>query len=319
MATGMTPTTNDPSATGSNPTATGNDPPTATGADSTGESGEATTTGTPPGAMPCQPQEGPVVVGTQTVSFSGAPAGDVEDIGVDPQAGGTGSFIMEPDGGPGGGIECDVWAQDCPAGEKCNPWASDGGSTWNALRCVEVAPNPGQPGDECTVTGSGVSGIDDCDVGVMCLNVDAETNIGTCVEMCSGSPAAPVCDTPNTTCTISNDGVLVLCRPLCNPLADECPAGQACYPVGDAMACATDASGDGGAAGDGCQNINGCDAGHYCAAAESVPNCTDAACCSPFCTIGDDSTCLEGQTCQPWYMPGSAPAECLDEVGACAV
>ncbi|MBL4688463.1 MAG: ribulose phosphate epimerase [Nannocystaceae bacterium] len=315
MTTTATPTTVDPSATGNNPGSTSDDP-SVTPADSSDTGGAPGTTGSPAGPMLCQPQEGPVVVGTQTVFVGGPPAGDVDGIGLDPQGGGTGDFITVPDGGPVGN-ECDVWDQDCPDGEKCNAWANDGGGSWNALRCVEIAPDPGQPGEECTVIGNGVSGADDCDVSVMCLNVDSETNMGICVEMCKGNAEAPVCNTPNTTCTISNDGVLVLCRPLCNPLANECPAGQACYPVGDAMVCAFDASAEGGLAGDPCASINACDSGHFCASPRAVPGCDGTGCCSPFCTIGDASNCLPEQTCQAWYPAGEAPAECLAEVGAC--
>ena len=75
------------------------------------------------------------------------------------------SFIQDPDGG-GVNIECDIWAQDCPDGEKCMPWANDGGNSWNATRCSPLDPNPGQPGDACTVEGCGVSGIDNCDIGL---------------------------------------------------------------------------------------------------------------------------------------------------------
>ena len=43
-------------------------------------------------------------------------------------------FIEMPDGG-GATNECNQWVQDCPEGEKCMPWANDGGSAWNATRC----------------------------------------------------------------------------------------------------------------------------------------------------------------------------------------
>src|SRR5690606_38571371 len=46
-------------------------------------------------------------------------------------------FVGDPDVGGGGG-ECDVFAQDCPKGEKCMPWANDGGGSWNATTCSPV-------------------------------------------------------------------------------------------------------------------------------------------------------------------------------------
>lgn len=316
-------TSEDPSATGgmtgANPTTaadtTGDDDPAAT-TDSAGDDPDTgeTTTGEPAGPVPCQSQEGAVVVGTQTFGTPAAPGGDPDIVGIDPAAGG--GFIEMPDGG-GDPLECDVWEQDCPDGEKCNPWSNNGASAWNALRCVPIADNPGQPGDSCMVEGSGVSGLDDCALGAMCFGVDSETNVGECVELCSGNEMAPVCETLNTTCTISNGGVLILCRPLCNPLANECPDGQACYPNGDTMVCSPDASGDQGAAGEPCEFINGCDPGTYCALADVVPGCGGSGCCTSYCTQ-DDSECLPGQSCTPLY-PGGAPAECLDGVGGCSL
>ncbi len=40
-----------------------------------------------------------------------------------------------------------IWAQDCPEGEKCMPWANDGGGSWNATRCSPLDPNPSAVGD----------------------------------------------------------------------------------------------------------------------------------------------------------------------------
>ncbi|MEM6992025.1 MAG: hypothetical protein AAF721_16060 [Myxococcota bacterium] len=251
--------------------------------------------------------------GGGSTSFGSTSFGSTSGVGSSEEDTGV-IFIIVPDTPLND--ECDVWDQDCPAGEKCNAWANDGG-TWNALRCVPVADNPNQVGDACSVQGNGSSGFDDCDFGSMCWDVDPETNMGTCVELCSGSPAAPVCDTVNTTCTISNMGVLILCQPICNPLADECPEGQACYPVGDTMVCAPDVTGMSGAPGDPCEFINVCDLGTYCAPPDAVPGCVGGGCCSPFCEVGDDSNCLPGQMCVPFY-PDGAPAECLEAVGACA-
>lgn len=250
----------------------------------------------------------------------GAPSGggDIDDYAPlpDEQAGG---FIQEPDGG-GVQFECDLWAQDCMDGFKCMPWASDGGGSWNATRCSPLDPDPNAVGDPCTVEGSGVSGIDDCDIGAMCWDVDAETNMGTCIELCSCAEDFPVCNTPNTQCAISNDGVLILCLPVCNPLDEAaCPDGQGCYGVGDSFQCAPDASGGVGAVGDECNFINACDPGTFCSSSDNVPGCDAGAvgCCSSFCTLGDDGMCLAGQACVPWFEQGQAPDECLGTVGAC--
>jgi hypothetical protein len=237
----------------------------------------------------------------------------------------TGSpFILQPDGG-GAAVECDVWAQDCPAGEKCMPWANDGGSAWNGTRCSPVQDNPGQVGDACMVEGSGVSGIDSCDIDMMCYYVDPETNEGQCVSFCQGTEANPICD-PGFVCSIANDGVLTLCRPECDPLLQDCLEIAACLPAAGSQffTCIIDASGEAGAAGDTCEFINACDPGLFCANAEAVPGCDGASgCCSEFCDItGEDptSTCSlgAGQECVPWYEEGEAPPG-YDHVGACSL
>jgi hypothetical protein len=232
-------------------------------------------------------------------------------------------FIERPDGG-GISVECDVWAQDCPVGQKCMPWANDGGNSWNATKCTEVADNPGQVGDECMVEGSGVSGIDTCDISSMCYYVDPETNVGICVGFCQGSQANPVCD-PGFVCSIVNDGVLILCRPECDPLLQDCVEGAACLPAGgtDLFTCIIDASGEMGAQGDACEYLNACDPGLFCANADAVPNCDVATgCCSEFCDLDDpdpNSFCsAAGTECVPWHEEGTAPPQ-YTHVGACVI
>jgi len=230
-------------------------------------------------------------------------------------------FIETPDGG-GATNECDQWVQDCPEGEKCMPWANDGGSAWNSTRCSPVSDDPGQIGDECTVDGSGVSGLDDCDVGSMCYYVDPETNIGQCVGMCFGAPEAPLCD-PGFACSNPNNGVLTLCRPTCDPLLQDC-TNAACLPAAgnDAFVCIVDASGEAGAAGDPCEFLNACDPGNACLDASAVEGCKAAGCCSEFCDITDadpDGFCSgAGSTCQAWFEEGEAPPTYM-HVGVCAL
>ena len=258
------------------------------------------------------------------------PVGTTSSGGVEPgssdgaDSGETGAvFLVPPDGG-GVSFECDLFAQDCPEGEKCMPWANDGGNSWNATRCSPVSDNPGQVGDECMVEGSGVSGIDDCDVGTMCYYVDPETNLGTCVGMCTGSEAAPMCE-PGFLCSISNDGVLILCRRECDPLLQDCMGSASCLPANgsDGFVCIVDASGEMGAPGDPCEFLNACDPGLFCANAEAVPDCQGAAgCCSEFCDLTEpdpDLGCSQmGQVCTPWFEEGAAPPD-LAHVGACAL
>ncbi|MBX7083523.1 MAG: hypothetical protein K1X88_30220 [Nannocystaceae bacterium] len=210
--------------------------------------------------------------------------------------------------------ECDVWAQDCPEGEKCMPWANDGGDSWNALRCTPIEPVPDQPGDVCTVEGSGVSGIDSCDLGAMCWNVDPETNTGYCIAMCTGSEAQPSCAGACETCVINNDGVLDLCLSQCHPAHHQCHPGEACTVIGDTFACVP-WSGV-GAALEGCEDNTDCADGLACLAAAQIPGCLDANCCTPLCdTVADDCAAqVPGTACNP---SGIEVPGCIAGVGVC--
>jgi len=229
---------------------------------------------------------------------------------------GPGSFLIQPDGGSGGVFECDLWAQDCPKGEKCIAWASDGG-TWNATRCSEIADSPAQPGDECTVEGGGASGLDNCDIGGMCWDVDPKTNMGVCVAQCNGSAENPICDDPDTVCSIANNGALQICLPVCDPLLQDCSDSQACYPIGDDWACAPDVSGEMGTFPDPCEFINVCDPGFICAGDAAEGN--GAAVCNPVCDTSMAVECPgQGQMCLAWYVEGEAPPG-YEDVGVCTL
>ena len=235
-----------------------------------------------------------------------------------------GGFVPEHDRGSDQ-FECDLFKQNCPLGQKCMPWANDGGGAWNATRCVPIADDPGQPGDPCTVMKSNTSGLDDCELGAMCWNVEPRTLNGTCIAMCTGSRSNPFCEDPDTYCAISSDGAILPCLFQCNPLLQNCPRGQACYPINDNWTCAPDASERAGAYGDPCEFINVCDPGLICLNAASVPDCAGAqGCCSEVCDLSDpagDAQCMgapEGQICLAWWEEGDEPAG-LDEVGACSL
>jgi len=279
--------------------------------------------------------DGPVVPMMTTTSTTAAvdsttSASTEDDGGYEEDDGGTGCTFTCPDpppptpppggGGNGGGaFECDLQAQDCPEGEKCMPWANDGGGSWNATRCSPIDENPGQPGDTCTVEGDGVSGVDDCDIAAMCWDVDGKSNMGVCVGFCEGSEDAPFCSNPDEGCSITNDGVLILCLAICDPLLQDCPEGSACYPEDNGFFCSPDASGaELGAIGDPCEYINVCDPGGWCAAAESVPDCVaSSGCCAAFCDITDPaSTCPDGTECVAWHTKGTAPPG-EEDIGVC--
>lgn len=201
------------------------------------------------------------------------------------------------------------------------PWANDGGNNWNATRCSPIDGDPDQLGEECTVEGSGVSGLDSCDVGLMCFDVDGGTNVGECIALCECGPDSPQCSEEGALCSVSNEGSLPICLGGCDPLVPgSCEDGSGCYPIGQTFVCAPDASGAVGAQGDECVSINACDPGLGCVNPAVVVDCPgDAAgCCTAFCDLDAAEECPALSQCEAWFAEGTAPPG-LENVGICAV
>ncbi|MEM9453319.1 MAG: ribulose phosphate epimerase [Myxococcota bacterium] len=254
-----------------------------------------------------------------TTSATGLDTGD-ESEGSD--------FIERPDGGPcfssAEGFwlcsECDIIAQDCPQGEKCMPWANDGGSAWNATRCSPIVGDPDAVGEPCTVEVSPVSGFDSCDLASMCWEVDLQTLEGTCVAMCSGSHQEPQCPS-STTCVIANDGAIAVCLDTCSPLADDCEPSQRCLPINDAFTCYPGTGGE-ALAGEPCEFVNACETGLACQPSNAVSGRCDPGvfgCCTPWCDLfapDPSAGCFDpAQQCVPWW--DSPAPEGYEDLGVC--
>jgi hypothetical protein len=214
-------------------------------------------------------------------------------------------FIQTPDGGVCllHCSYCDVWAQDCSDGEKCVPWANDGGNAWNATRCSELDATPAAIGEPCVMQDSPTSGFDDCDLDGMCWEVDPTTLIGTCVAFCGNSRADPECAADHS-CWIAFDGTISLCLPSCDPLAPTCAADETCagqlgYSSGPSFVCLP-AQFEPQPYAAGCDEFAVCDEGLFCVVAADVPGCTDPRCCT---TLGESASppmCPDAtQTCIP--------------------
>lgn len=219
-------------------------------------------------------------------------------------------------GGTGGAAgECNVWQQDCMPGAKCVPFDSMQTGVVDATRCVEVADPAGKSGDPCTAEG-GVVGLDDCDLGLLCWQLDENGN-GTCIPLCEGAPGEPKCG-EGLLCDVSNGGLLPLCLTACDPLLKNCPNGQICIPSMGLFVCDGDVSGDAGMYGDPCEFINVCDPGLTCVPATNVPGCNAPGCCTPYCDLTMPACPGPGQECLPYYEAGAAPPG-LENVGLCGV
>ena len=284
----------------------GDDP--APGSTSTGSSstGNTPTTTTSPGSSG-DPEPPPILTGTDGSSSTGTTEPEV-------------NFIPEDD--QGGGDECDPFHQEeCPRGTKCTWYAGEGESWYSNTKCVPVMEDPAQVDEPCLAEGNGVSGIDNCDVGMICWDTDAE-GIGYCVAFCAGSLEAPTCE-QGASCVVGRS--LSICLESCDPLIQNCPLDEdLCIPSDQIFVCVLDASGDEGQVNDPCMLVNACDKGLYCIDPANGVECDQTAmgCCQPFCDLevmNPDAACTgDGQTCVPWFEAGTAPPG-HEFLGICAI
>ncbi|MCA9660303.1 MAG: hypothetical protein KC486_18315 [Myxococcales bacterium] len=226
------------------------------------------------------------------------------------------SFLNCNDGG-GGGSQCDPMVQDCPDGEKCTAVSPMVGEPWGINECVPVN-GAGVVGDPCDIEGGKYTGLDDCALGYICLLTDDEGMGGTCVEFCDANMNCP---NSGAMCVVYNDGSLPICLANCDPLLQDCAADQGCYPSGgDTFVCFKTSVdiGEGGV-GDGCNYTNQCQPGLMCLSPDSVPDCLENGCCSPFCSVMEgNANCLDGQECVAYFEMGQAPPG-YEDVGVCAI
>jgi hypothetical protein len=244
-----------------------------------------------------------------------APAGDNDDIAApdaEQEPFGGGGFVPQED--LGGFEACDIFLQDCAPGEKCVPYSANGGN-WDANKCVPVLGD-GMIGDPCTWGGI-VEATDDCDENSACWDVKAVGNdvLGTCTAFCGGTSEDPIC-AEGTSCLQGSNGAIAFCVDGCNPLTQECEAGEACFWTTDSFSCVfttTDLP-----TGQPCGFINDCAEGNGCVAGEYVPNCNGANCCAAFCDLdcGGDVCAIPNTTCVPFFGEGMAPIGSAD-VGMC--
>lgn len=252
--------------------------------------------------------------GDATASTTALPTTATTDAGTSTSSGDSSGFVIEPD--IGGFPVCDVFAQDCPDGQKCSAWG-EGGKSWNSTKCVPVMGSQ-LPGEPCTIEGGEFSGLDDCIEGAMCWDVD-EQDQGTCVALCTGTSEAPIC-APGFGCPLVSEPVLNLCLPLCDPLAQDCADDQVCLPWPTGFyVCLSDGSGDAGVVFDPCEYPNTCDKGLVCLPPDTALECDQQAsgCCLPMCSlIQDGEDCPSGLDCLPVYE--SQPAG-FEDVGYCSL
>lgn len=289
---------------GCGPTTTLNDSGDASSSSGVADSG-STSNGTTPQPTTVTTTATPETTGVTT---TGLDTSDV-DGGYEEDDGGTGCTFTCPPPPPsttGGGFSCTLVDQNCPEGEKCMPWANDGGMEWNSIRCSPIDDNPGQPGDPCTVEGSQYSGIDDCDIGLMCFGVDPKTNEGYCVSLCPGGGDSQ-CQSMRECQIQPGDLGLPVCVPSCDPTAPDCDEGEGCFPGGSSFTCQPAAKMR-LPIGSPCDDPSVCAAGAMCAfAGLDCGQAPGEGCCAEVCDTGEPAPCPMGQACLPWFGGAGAP------------
>ncbi len=225
-----------------------------------------------------------------------------------------------------GGAECSIYEQDCDAGEKCVPYSDQADLIPDDIRCCPIVGNENlQAGDTCTVEDYFGSCLDNCGVGTFCLDIDGDGQ-GTCQPTCGGSAQNPEC-LPNETCFIYFTGV-PMCFPTCDPLAQNCPSDQGCYPDeaesgGTGFICLPTV-GVSGNYGDYCWLLSNCQPGFVCVTSDFQPGCDGlVGCCTALCDASEEDNCSTfdpGVECVPWYLNGEMPPSvALEDVGVCVI
>ncbi|MCY0986155.1 hypothetical protein OV203_03385 [Nannocystis sp. ILAH1] len=270
--------------------------------------GAETTTTTSPGTTDSETSSGTSPTATTTSTSEPLP---------------TTSMTIDDMGSVGG--QCNLFMQDCPADQKCTAWNEDGGPFPNGTRCVPVDLNPALPGEDCVVPGKFGDGIDNCDRGSICLDLE-NTGKATCVAYCTGNMDAPNCPKPEDRCAFLFEPTVPVCFSKCDPLLQNCSPGETCVPNEAALGaphfvCMPRVFPDLGKYGDSCYALSGCDPGNLCIFGENLPSCKTPYCCSVWCDLESPDSCLdydETLSCVPWFEQGAATPG-YETVGICGI
>lgn len=214
-----------------------------------------------------------------------------------------------------GELQCDVLAQDCPAGLHCVP-GDEGSNFSEGSLCVPLSDAPAERHEACS---PGLATCtDDCAEGTFCRE---GTNVpGMCLGMCdiSGDPASCLPDEMCLLCPSCNFG---LCVATCDPFAPQCPLDVPCVPrLPDGFAC-QHWQGQTVGVGETCAASQECNQGLVCREAAALGGaCEGESCCTELCDLVDgDPACSDpGHVCFSVYLPG-LEHEGLEHVGFCGV
>lgn len=229
----------------------------------------------------------------------------------------TGTTSLIPD--TPDSYECEPFQQDCPAGEKCVWYIHGGENYWNGTKCEPIMEDPAQQGEPCFVVGDGFSGVDNCDIGLICWEPNEE-NQGHCAAHCDGSPEAPTC-ADGFLCYVGRLG-FSLCIELCDPLLQDCSLEDEICIGGYSEFYCGKSSGEDIPLHGSCEFITSCATGLACVPSDAALECDQRRfnCCEPYCDTSLPNTCPgQDQTCVPWYVDPDDPPPGLESLGICSL
>ena len=235
----------------------------------------------------------------------------------------SGSSTSEDTGAIGG--MCDVYKQDCPAGQKCTGYGPPQTFIPVGIKCVPEIENPKAFDEPCTVGPDGL-GDDNCVIGSVCLDLDYDGN-GFCLPYCTGNKDMPLCESNKTCVKLFFGFDFGNCFDKCDPLIQNCKDGDGCYmdatTVGNSgFVCLPVAQeGMGKVFGDDCFGWSTCEPGYGCVFEQYVPGCDKGLCCTPWCDTTEMDPCAKFDAtmeCIPWYN-GVTPPPGLENVGICGI
>lgn len=235
---------------------------------------------------------------------------------LDPEADTTATTDgTDPEGG-----ECDPFAQDCPEGFTCRPRPPT--PAGDDAFCQALPADPIEAGESCPW--APMDGQEDqCGLGLVCVPVDEDNQLGICLEACGGTADAPEC--PEDTVCLLGVASYTICAPTCHPIDTLCMDGWSCQAPPDTIGNAYDLycgsnRPDAGGAGSSCMGPPECVAQTMCIQASAVPGCTTERCCSEWCDLEDTefecTFAAEGQSCIAW---ADDPPPGFENLGICAV
>ncbi|WAS93685.1 hypothetical protein [Nannocystis punicea] len=211
--------------------------------------------------------------------------------------------------------QCDVWAQDCPAGEKCAA-AGPPPLTTGSIACAAIVPGPDQLGEPCQVLVEGHLGPDTCDLGLYCHSVDPATQQGTCRPLCTGHSDDPACPSGQ----VCLNTALPMCFAACDPLVHDCAGDDTCIWIDPQFGCFPAGNQPKNGLFEACEYLDQCEDGLICVDPAGAGECDleGVGCCLPFCDLDFPDTCPGvGQVCQPFHQ-GKPPAG-LEHLGLCSL